>query len=205
MSDFNLIPNHRLARKRRRARMRIWAIVCSVYVVGLTAAVVVAGILFSGQDQDIAHQLAVTSEQIDTHNASMLEARRELAEATTQLEIWRVLKSQPNWSKLLVRLSEELGSALVLSQCQLSACDPQYEPLSKDLGRWLSSRPLGSLLSESKYNLTLGGYGRTQEAVSQFVLRLEDMGLFDVVRLINSKRQAFLEMEAVSFRIECHF
>ena len=104
-----------------------------------------------------------------------------------------------------MRLSDELGQALVLSHCQLFACDEHYERLTEDLGKWRSSKPLGTLLSECKYSLTLRGHGLTQEAVSQFVLRLEEMELFDVVRLISSKRQAFMKMQAVAFHVECRF
>lgn len=205
MSDFNLIPTYRLVRKRRRARMKLWAIVCSAYIVALMAFAVAAGMLFSGEGQNIAHEIAITSERIDAHNASMLDSRRNLADATSQLETWRILQAQPNWSKLLLRLSDELGVSLVLSHCQFTACDQRYEPLDKNLSGWLASKPLGVLLSENRYNLGLRGYGQTQEAVSQFVLRLEEIGLFDSVRLASSKRQAFLETEAVFFDIECHF
>lgn len=205
MSDFNMIPAHRLARKRRRVRMQVWGVICGVYLVLLTAGAVTAGILFSNEGQNIAQQLAVASTQIEEHNASMLESRRELAEATTQLETWRVLQAQPDWSKLLVRLSDELGDDLVLSHCQLFACDGDSKRLTENLAGWRASKPLGTLLSECKYSLTLRGYGQSQESVSQFVLRLEAMRLFDVVRLIGSKRQPLLEMQVVAFHIECQF
>jgi len=205
MSDFNLIPAQRRAAKRRRVRIRIWGALCGTYVVLLTAGAVTAGVLFSSEGQTIADQLTVTSEKIESHNVSMLDLRRALAEATAQLETWRILQAQPNWSKLLARLFDELGATLVLSHCQLTACDQRYEPVSKNLGGWFSSRPLGALLSETKYSLVLRGYGQTQAAVSLFVLRLEEIGLFDVVRSISSKRQPFLGAEAVTFHVECHF
>ena len=83
MSDFNLIPAPRLVRKRRRARIELWIVLCGLYIVLLAAGAVTAGILFSNEGQNIAQQLAATSTQIEEHNASMLKSRRDLAEATS--------------------------------------------------------------------------------------------------------------------------
>jgi hypothetical protein len=58
-------------------------------------------------------------------------------------------------------------------------------------------------ISRQPYTLTLRGLGRTQSAVSQFVLRLEKLGPFDRVKLIDTRREPFLENEAFAFHVEC--
>jgi hypothetical protein len=45
--------------------------------------------------------------------------------------------------------------------------------------------------------------GRSQAAVSQFVLRLEQLGLFDRVTLLDTRREPFGADSAVGFRAVC--
>ncbi len=51
--------------------------------------------------------------------------------------------------------------------------------------------------------LSISGLGRSQPAVSQFVLRLEAMHLFARVTLLDTNRETFLGGEALGFRIDC--
>ena len=51
--------------------------------------------------------------------------------------------------------------------------------------------------------LRLAGVGRSQAAVSQFVLRLEQLGLFDRVTLLDTRREPFGADSAVGFRAVC--
>mgnify|MGYP000049651221 CR=1 FL=1 len=69
----------------------------------------------------------------------------------------------------------------------------------------LQALPLGTFLTGCRYTLVLNGFGRSQESVSRFVLRLEESGAFDLVRLVSSSRQTFLQGEAVAFGVECQF
>src|SRR5260370_38207947 len=47
------------------------------------------------------------------------------------------------------------------------------------------------------------GYGRSQAVVAQFILRLEQTGLFDDVVLVKTNREPFLDDHAMSFQVEC--
>jgi hypothetical protein len=44
---------------------------------------------------------------------------------------------------------------------------------------------------------------QSQLAVTKFVLRLEKVGLFSKVTLLDTSREPFRETEATSFRLEC--
>ena len=69
----------------------------------------------------------------------------------------------------------------------------------------MPAKPLSVLLAECRHTLVLSGFGKSQESVSRFVLRLEATDIFHVVRLVSSSRQSFLDQEAVAFTVECHF
>ena len=47
--------------------------------------------------------------------------------------------------------------------------------------------------------------GRSQSAVAQYVLRLETMGLFAKVNLVETRREPFLDGQAIAFRVACDF
>ena len=98
-----------------------------------------------------------------------------------------------------------MGDEVVLSRFQLVALGGDEPILTEKWKESLASRPLGVLLAERRHKLVLHGFGRTQVSVSQFVLRLEALGAFELVRLANSCRQAFLDGRALAFTIECHF
>lgn len=207
MADVNLIPAKRLAAKRRRVRLCRWLVICGVYVAVLVAVAVVASILRPGRHEDLPEQLAAVARQIEQDNKAMVELRRALAEVTGALETTRAFREQPDWSMLLAGLAQKLGEDLVLTRCQLAAVNEQAQAPVQGGSPSTSSKPpaksLRASLMEQRYRLTLSGFGLTQESVSQFVLGLEGIGLFDRVRLLSSSRQTFCSSQAVGFSVEC--
>jgi hypothetical protein len=205
MDDVNLIPAGRLARKRCRRRLRLWATICGTYALLLASGSLAARLVYPVENHRLTEQLASAAQELEKGNDKMLRLRGELADATAALETIRALREQPDWSRLLVGVSHELGEEVVLSRCQLLTAGGDAPIFSDKWRELLASRPLPAMLTERSYKLVLGGFGRTQESVSQFVLRLESGGAFEVVRLVNSCRQKFLDGQAVAFSIECHF
>jgi len=205
VSDVNFIPAQRMIAKRRRARTYLWAVICGAYIALLAAGALAACVVRPGRDVNLAEQLAAAEKQIKQDNDAMVELRRTLTEATAALETTRAIREQPDWSRLLTGLSRELGQDLVLNRCQLVAVREDGKPLTEPWSEALLKKPLRALVAKHRYQLVLQGYGQTQESVSQFALGLEAIGLFERVRLINSRRQNFLSGQAVGFTVECYF
>jgi Tfp pilus assembly protein PilN len=205
MGDTNLIPAERLARRRRKARLCLWTAACGTYLALLCGSSLALQRARATQDRNVNGQLAAVTRQVEQDNKSMLKLRRELAETTTALETTRAIREQPDWSRLFLGLAEQMGDEVVISRCQLMTLTPDGKAVGEG---WIGSsgaQPLGTFLTECRHTLTLQGFGKTQESVSRFVLRLEGTGAFDQVRLGNSSRQTFLDGQAVGFSIECRF
>ena len=200
MNDVNLIPADRLARKRRMARLRIWAVICGIHLTTLVVALLSAHAIWGGDDDGMTEELKSAVQQIERYNVSVVELRKELAKARTALEMNRAITSQPGWSKLLILLADQLGDEVVLNNCQLVVLNTDG---TGHLQESLSSSAAGMPPAGRRHKLKLSGLGRRQSSVSQFVLRLEKIGLFGSVRLINSYRQPFLNEQAVAFSVEC--
>jgi hypothetical protein len=205
MSDVNFIPKERLAAKRRKARLCRWAAICGTYLVLLGAASVAARILRPTGASDVSEQLAAAGQQAKQDNDAIAELRKTFAQATGSLDTTQSMRTQPDWSKLFARVSNVLGQELVLSRCQLVTLTQDNRPVTEQWNQVAEAKPLGEVLAAHRYELTLHGFGRTQESVSRFALGLESLGIFDQVRLANSSRQSFLDGVAVAFIVECRF
>jgi hypothetical protein len=205
MSDVNFIPRQRLAAKRCKARLCAWVAVCGTYVVLLGAASVAGHVLGSTGASEVSEKLAAAEQQARQNGDAVMELRKTLARATASLDTTQAMRGQPDWSKLFARVSGMLGQELVLSRCQLVTLAQDDKPVTEQGNQKVEAKPLGAVLAAQHYELTLYGFGRTQESVSRFALGLESLGLFDRVRLASSSRQTFLGGAAVAFIIECRF
>jgi hypothetical protein len=198
MTGANLIPAARRRRQRRRAHLRAWAGVCGTY--GLLLAGVCGWCLVraGGRAQDVKAKLAETARLIEASADRQAELTAELGDVRSTLSANRALGRQPDWSALLAVLGDCRGDSVVLNSCELR---PRERAAG---GRGGKGRPGPDvLLGERRYRLRLSGLGRSQTSVSQFVLRLEAVGLFERVKLIRSRRRRVPGGEAVSFNIEC--
>jgi len=203
MNDVNLIPAARLASKHLKKRKRMWVVICGAYLMSLVVASLTARALWPGGDA-VAKQLDSTVQNIEQYNNAIIELQKDLGQATAELQTTRVVSSQPGWGKLLILLSNQLGAEVVLSKCQLISSSKQ-DTSHEERGTRDEGRSISALLAEQQYRLNLSGFGRTQSSVSQFVLRLERMNIFESVTLVDSNRCSFLNDEAVAFSIECRF
>jgi len=204
MSDANFIPANRLAKKHCKARLRTWTAICGTYLILLALLILSAYLLWGTDDDSVIEGLKSTTERIEKYSSTISELQQKLAKATAELEASKAISQKPDWSKLLILVGDELKEEIVLNNCQLSTLNKNYTDVTNNLKELLSFSSSGMLLAERQYRLELNGFGRTQTSVSQFVLRLEQMQIFNSVRLVNSNRKALLNNEAVSFSIECN-
>ncbi len=218
MNDVNLIPPGRLAAKRRRNRLVLWTTACGIYVFLVAAGSLTFHVAQAGEGRSAAESLEAADQQIQRDNGVLLETRRQLAETMTALETTTAIRGQPDWGELLTGLSLEVGDQIVLTRCQLTTLTADTKVITVEGsgpgsptqnsalgGPSLTAVPLSTLLTGYRHTLVLNGFGKSQESVSRFVLRLEESGAFDLVRLVSSSRQTFLQGEAVAFGVECQF
>lgn len=203
MIGANLIPAERLSRNKRNARLRIWAIVCGTYAALLAIAFAVGYSVSNRDDQAVSQRLEAVNQKIEQSSSSINVIKAELAEARAAYRASQAVGSQPDWSALLVLLSGKLGDQIVLDTCDLSPVKDADRPGSTAAGKQAEPQLEDVPLAQRRYELNLSGFGRSQTAVSKFVLRLEKIDLFSEVKLTKSSREPFIDGPAVAFRIEC--
>lgn len=91
---------------------------------------------------------------------------------------------------------EDATKQIVLSSCELTPIAEVAAPAGASIAQNLAA-------TQPRYALALSGAGRSQAAISQYVLRLEQTGLFNRVTLIESRKAPFARGEAITFRIGC--
>jgi hypothetical protein len=190
MTPINLIPASRRAAKRRRMHLR-WCAAGCVAFVGAAASVSLAWRATATEsDSGITEQLAAVAGEIDQNTRAVATADAQVEALRAQLASNRQVLSQPDWSLLLAILGHEAGEQIILHDCVLK---------SQDAPRGGSSpaAPGGEL------TLHLAGYGKTSEAVADFVLRLESTKLFSHIKLAGTAHDTFLGSDAYRFSVDC--
>ncbi len=189
MMRVNLIPLERRHRMRCRVHLRGWILAGAAYLLLLGVASVTAGMAWARDDGPIRDELALVSEKLARSQSQHSAVRSELTETTAVLEAQRAVGDQPDWAILLALLDDIRGDEIVFRRILLSPVGDEGRTTEQSAAQIM--------------RLVLEGYGRTQPDVSGFVLRLEQVVVFDKVKLIDTRREPFLADHAVAFRVEC--
>ncbi|MBT8484518.1 MAG: hypothetical protein HKO59_00465 [Phycisphaerales bacterium] len=183
--NVNLIPAARLRRASVQRHLRAWITTWSSLALFLLVAFFVAGGISANDDRTLTEQITVATNTIEQGQIETTRLRSAIEHSMTVLRANRAVGVQPDWSILLALVAEALGDEMVIRECRLVAQPARDEETGNDL------------------TLTISGIGRTQQDISQFVLRMDKLTLFRRVRLTDTRREPFLNDHAIAFRLEC--
>lgn len=181
----NLLPAEVLRARRNTVKSRQARV-----AVGLYTALLLAGTMGylglagpqSASASASSDDLAVATQRNETMQHEIVAAEAQLEEVRRRLAGGRVLSERPDWSQMLRLIAVCGGEAIKLDGVTLQMAAPKI-----DAGAWVE----------------LSGFAGDPWAVSNFVLRLEEQGLFDKVKILNSQRQPFGNGQRTAFRLRC--
>ena len=206
----NLIPAYRHEARRRRSRGRRWVAACVMYAAALVFGYGICQATLGGEDPRLIEELTASREDVTRADATAARLRPELAEAQAKLDATRAVALQPDWSILLAAMARSLGDDIVLASCTLETqtinptnAQTPAPAVAPTAGPNKPGDKPAAAAERVQVVVNVTGFGRTQVAVSQYVLRLEQMKLFDRVKLIKTSRESFMDGDAVSFQLEC--
>jgi hypothetical protein len=225
MNGINLIPSYRIEARQRRRRVRAWVVASGCYGVVALAACLTVITAWGNPDRAVTDELGRVTRQVGEATAQLATLGPELTEAKIQLDASRAVSVQPDWSLLLGLLGKLLGETVVLTNVQLTPAAPVVTvpkeiTSSKRLGlaapadeadgtgkpKAKRSKPAAEEEQARKllsFKMTIEGVAESQPEVSQFVLRLEQVKLFDQVKLVETSRTTLNGQTAAAFRVEC--
>lgn len=206
----NLIPAHRRDARERRTRVRRWAVVCAGYALVLGVVYLCCALAWSVSSDGLDQDLAAASSEIEELSGSLKSAEADLAEAQLLLESIRGIAKQPDWSLLLAMISKSLGDEVVLDTLRVgppNAVGPgaRTRKVTGNVGGGPVKATGSATQNEPPYTLYVSGYARSQAAVSRFVLRLDELDLFERVDLLRTSREAMFGGDATGFQVQCSF
>ena len=194
MTPMNFIPAHRRALRQQRRRQRVWTAVCTGYAAALAGLALAAWLIVDTGGGDHEAHLRETFTDIEETRLAIDQTKSKLAPARAELLATQSISGRPDWSILLAQVASQLTDDVFLSSVRLD----QQAPGQPD-----RAGPPEKTGSADAYTLTIGGYGRTQAAVSDFVVKLESTPLFERVSILQTNRQTLMADKAISFELAC--
>lgn len=192
MKGVNLIPAHRQAAHQRHRHLSFWIgglLAHLAILLGICLAVrIVFGLV--PEEASAAANLVQTRSRLGQMKEKLAHAKRLRIEVESSRQALVAIHDKPDWSTLLTILGSQTGKEIFLREIQL---------------RSLASTGAGDGLHGSSQGVAveLKGFGQTQSDVAQFVLRLQELKLFDSVRLARTAREPVLQQTAVGFDLTC--
>lgn len=208
MNSGNLIPAYRIKARQKRRLIRTWLAASAGYAMLLMVSYPMARMTWTFDDS-LNSQLTSVNQQIQESEQKIKSLSAQLTEAKAKYQATEMVENQSDWSILLAVLAQELGEEIVLKECTIEPDDQNpVAALSRQLAALKQGADGKKTLSTervepSRYLVRLRGYGMSQQVVSQFVLRIERSGLFREVTMEETRREGFLQGEAIAFRMAC--
>ncbi|MCA9296423.1 MAG: hypothetical protein KC983_07895 [Phycisphaerales bacterium] len=192
MMTINLLPSPRQVRILQRRRIRAWGISIALYAGVL--AIVCAGVIVArppGPDE-INRQLASADRQIADSVRVIASLQAEMKDTERMLSTMQRIGPKPDWSVALAEFSATAGDDIVIGDITM-----QQRTRTAGAG--------GSRIDEPSDAVTLrvSGYGRSQRAVTDFLMALNQSGLIDSTKLLKSEREPLFGGYAAAFIVEC--
>ncbi len=176
-----------------RRRARVWAIVCGVY----GALVAFSWLAASGPAPTLASELARANALTVVRERDLSQLRAEVKELARAVSQTQAVGDHPDWSRLLALVARARGEKVVLSRIAL-------EPATLAPAERAQPRALDAT-ARPAYEVSLAGTGASQAAVSDYVLGLERLGLFESVTLVETRARATSDgvQGVVEFSLRC--
>ena len=202
----NLVPPARREMQHKKARIRFWLMTSGAYGLCWLLVVMFVGATGLNDDTALRRELVQLNALVGSSESELAQMRGKLGRFNVELATSQAIGRQPDWSILLALVSSTLGDRITLRSCALGRSHDSFDapgPLS-GITDSRATAP-GGVPESANLQLELIGLGISQQAVSEFVLRLEEMTLFRQVKLIETRREPYLESDAIAFRLVCIF
>ncbi len=195
MNRINLCPADILSRVQVRRRARAWGSWLSIYGAFLLCA---CGVYATGGDtfpsgQPDVEQVRARAESL---SAELADLRKAIAATRAEQQSVLAAQNHPDWSRLLNLVAVQRGEDVVLTGLEMRPS------ARKSTAR--SAAPAGKPDAvPGQYTIGVTGIGRSQRSVSDFVARLEGLGLFQSVSINQTGRALVEGAEMVDFSVTC--
>ncbi len=204
----NLVPKQRQEARCRNSRIKFWVSSCGGYALLWLIALIFVNVIGVADPEALGSDLEEINERAKAVEAELAQLRSDLGRSNAELAASQKIGFQPDWSVLLSLLSTTIGDSIVLRDCQLltnQASDSSSSKNARPTFLQEEETAKESVAGLGSVELLIAGLGLSQQDVSEYVLRLEQLELFNQVKLVETRREPFLDSQAIAFHIQCNF
>lgn len=207
MNAVNLVPWSKQIELRVRSRAGVWAVALGVYAFAGALCWFVVASRAGADGAALAKELTKLTDESQSLQATSNRLRSEFVSASAMLATAREVGDHPDWGVLFSLLARLRGDAIAFEVCELeprtsaASTAPATAPGATPGSPAPSGTPKPGEASRG-YTLRVGGVGADQRSVAQFVLRLEETGLFNRVSILETRPRADSGDSLIAFRIE---
>jgi Tfp pilus assembly protein PilN len=140
--------------------------------------------VFTVEASEIAR---VKNENSRAHNNFVL-LTAQARDARRLMQSIKEVSEKPDWSILLAAVGQRCGDEVFLIGLDISN---------------ISGNPGEAATADAPLTLHISGVGKSAEAISTFVLRLQEINILERVKLVQTARQALGNSYAFSFHLDC--
>ena len=204
MTPIDLTPAHRRHARDARIKRQRWTTAVTIY-----AGLIACGWLWTGGQSDELHAAETTvreqTEQRDLAAQRLKDAQHQAHAAARTVEAVRMVRSYPDWSPVLWEIARRRGKDIILDRCEIKPVtlgEAASIPALAKVARAAGKPPAGAQPIVG-YRVVIGGVGPTPAAVADYVLSLQQWGVFDGVSQTEIRGRTVRSVEAIAFRVEC--
>ena len=207
MNAINLVPWSRQTELRVRKRAGFWAATLGAHAFAAALCWITVASRSASNGAVLTKELAKLADESQSLQATSNRLRAEFVSASATLATAREVGDHPDWGLLFSLLARLRGDAIALEVCELEPRNPAADAGSAPA----PGAPPGSAAPSAApkpggaprgYTLRIGGVGADQRSVAQFVLRLEETGLFSRVSILETRPRAESADSLIAFRID---
>ena len=174
-----------------------WVCVLAAALVasGVAGVAMVKGV--PSEERRVIEGIAENRRLIAEADSNAAAARSRAAAASRDIEARKAVGEHPNWGLLIERLAGAAGAKVAIEEVVITlGAAEASKPAAPD------AKPDPKAVPKRRWLVGVTGIAPKQSTVAQVVAAVESWGLFDRVKLVESKARTIGKVDAVGFKIE---
>jgi len=176
----NLVPDEHIAQRQRSSLIGQWvfAAVTTAFIIGIP------GVYISGSaaltDLGMSGQIEQTSQQYEQNQQAIPKLNERLGMLIAEQEVLDIVKNRIDWGRVCTMLVESAGNDVRFRRLNVSG---------------------GGVEGFDPIEIRLQCLAPSQTIARAYIVKLEKLGVFDSVELVETKREQIDEYEVIGFEI----
>jgi hypothetical protein len=202
----NLIPIERRVAAAKRRRIRLWSTIAGAYAGAVLIGCLVANAPLASHSPQVQADLERLAQRTERANTEKARIEAQLTQQRRQLETARAVGEHPDWSILLDAIARakaeraSLDSVTLTSRLVEAKAAPAAPPSADAASGTPAPKPKPT--PTTNYTLRLTGFVVGPGEVFEFARAIEQLSVFDDVRVKDSRSAPLGAMAATRFEIE---